>query len=142
MAMSQALQLITDLKLGWYTSIPPREMFAAQIIGTVLGALTNCRSNSETVLLLTHVRRDTSISSVIETPDVGWLATRSHGAVDRTSTRDLLLGQYHLGCRVAAALLCGQILGPVLGLPIRRSPARPIVVGAQALARQEAQQGK
>lgn len=42
MAMSQALQLIADLKLGWYTSIPPREMFAAQVIGTVLGALTNC----------------------------------------------------------------------------------------------------
>jgi hypothetical protein len=42
MAMSQALQLVADLKLGWYTSIPPREMFAAQTIGTVLGALTNC----------------------------------------------------------------------------------------------------
>lgn len=46
MAMSQALQLVADLKLGWYTSIPPREMFAAQVIGTVLGALTNCTSNS------------------------------------------------------------------------------------------------
>lgn len=44
MAMSQALQLIADLKLGWYTSIPPREMFAAQIIGTVLGAITNCET--------------------------------------------------------------------------------------------------
>lgn len=42
MAMSQALQLTSDLKLGWYTSIPPREMFACQIIGTVIGALTNC----------------------------------------------------------------------------------------------------
>nr|XP_019009874.1 OPT family small oligopeptide transporter [Kwoniella pini CBS 10737]OCF48655.1 OPT family small oligopeptide transporter [Kwoniella pini CBS 10737] len=41
MAMSQALALTADLKLGWYTSIPPREMFACQIIGTVLGALTN-----------------------------------------------------------------------------------------------------
>ncbi|GFZ47101.1 hypothetical protein JCM24511_04843 [Saitozyma sp. JCM 24511] len=41
MAMSQALSLTNDLKLGWYTSIPPREMFACQIIGTVLGALTN-----------------------------------------------------------------------------------------------------
>ncbi|KAL7420969.1 hypothetical protein Q5752_003853 [Cryptotrichosporon argae] len=41
MAMSQALQLTNDLKLGWYMSIPPREMFACQIIGTVLGALTN-----------------------------------------------------------------------------------------------------
>ncbi|BEJ15101.1 hypothetical protein CspHIS471_0408680 [Cutaneotrichosporon sp. HIS471] len=41
MAMSQALQLITDLILGWYTSIPPREMFLVQTIGTVLGALTN-----------------------------------------------------------------------------------------------------
>jgi len=42
MAMSQALNLTSDLKLGWYTSIPPREMFACQIIGTVLGALANC----------------------------------------------------------------------------------------------------
>jgi hypothetical protein len=42
MAMSQALSLTNDLKLGWYTSIPPREMFACQIMGTVLGALTNC----------------------------------------------------------------------------------------------------
>lgn len=44
MAMSQALALTADLKLGWYTSIPPREMFTCQIIGTVLGALTNCVS--------------------------------------------------------------------------------------------------
>lgn len=42
MAMSQALSLTNDLKLGWYTSIPPREMFVCQILGTVLGALTNC----------------------------------------------------------------------------------------------------
>nr|XP_018259221.1 OPT family small oligopeptide transporter [Kwoniella dejecticola CBS 10117]OBR81379.1 OPT family small oligopeptide transporter [Kwoniella dejecticola CBS 10117] len=41
MAMSQALALTADLKLGWYTSIPPREMFACQIMGTVLGALAN-----------------------------------------------------------------------------------------------------
>ncbi|WVQ81284.1 OPT family small oligopeptide transporter [Cryptococcus sp. DSM 104549] len=41
MAMSQALALTADLKLGWYTSIPPREMFTCQIIGTVLGALAN-----------------------------------------------------------------------------------------------------
>lgn len=43
--MSQALGLVGDLKLGWYTSIPPREMFACQILGTVLGALTNCTSS-------------------------------------------------------------------------------------------------
>jgi hypothetical protein len=42
MAMSQALQLVNDLKLGWYMSIPPREMFIVQTLGTVLGALTNC----------------------------------------------------------------------------------------------------
>ncbi|WWC91168.1 OPT family small oligopeptide transporter [Kwoniella dendrophila CBS 6074] len=41
MAMSQALALTSDLKLGWYTSIPPREMFVCQILGTVLGALAN-----------------------------------------------------------------------------------------------------
>jgi hypothetical protein len=44
MAMSQALSLVADLKLGWYTSIPPREMFACQILGTIIGALANCES--------------------------------------------------------------------------------------------------
>lgn len=44
MAMSQALSLTADLKLGWYTSIPPREMFACQILGTVLGCFANCQS--------------------------------------------------------------------------------------------------
>jgi len=39
--MSQALALTSDLKLGWYTSIPPREMFFCQILGTVLGVLAN-----------------------------------------------------------------------------------------------------
>ena len=43
MAMSQALSLTADLKLGWYTSIPPREMFACQILGTVLGVFANCK---------------------------------------------------------------------------------------------------
>jgi hypothetical protein len=42
MAMSQALALTSDLKLGWYTSVPPREMFACQIIGTILGCFANC----------------------------------------------------------------------------------------------------
>lgn len=44
MAMSQALNLVSDLKLGWYTSIPPREMFSCQILGTIIGALANCES--------------------------------------------------------------------------------------------------
>lgn len=44
MAMSQALALTGDLKLGWYTSIPPREMFACQILGTIIGCFTNCQS--------------------------------------------------------------------------------------------------
>jgi hypothetical protein len=44
MAMSQALALTSDLKLGWYCSIPPKEMFATQIIGTILGAFSNCQS--------------------------------------------------------------------------------------------------
>ena len=43
MAMSQALELTSDLKLGWYTSIPPRQMFACQVLGAVIGALTNCK---------------------------------------------------------------------------------------------------
>ena len=55
MAMSQALALTADLKLGWYTSIPPREMFACQIIGTILGCFANCE--------LAFVKLKTSSSS-------------------------------------------------------------------------------
>jgi hypothetical protein len=73
MAMSQALQLTADLKLGWYTSIPPREMFACQVIGTIIGALTNCmqyrsysylHSNSN-ALSVTLTSTDTTLVSVI-----------------------------------------------------------------------------
>ncbi|CEH13062.1 Sexual differentiation process protein ISP4 [Ceraceosorus bombacis] len=41
MAMSQALDLTTDLKLAHYMKIPPRHMFVAQTIGTVIGCCVN-----------------------------------------------------------------------------------------------------
>lgn len=53
MAMSQALALTGDLKLGWYTSIPPREMFACQILGTIIGCFTNCQLD----IVLTRLTR-------------------------------------------------------------------------------------
>jgi len=38
--LSQALKFVSDMKLGHYMKIPPRSMFAAQIIGTVVTATT------------------------------------------------------------------------------------------------------
>ncbi|KAG6376476.1 OPT oligopeptide transporter protein-domain-containing protein [Boletus reticuloceps] len=39
--VSQASLLLRDLKIGQYTKLPPRASFAAQIIGTFLGAILN-----------------------------------------------------------------------------------------------------
>jgi hypothetical protein len=65
MAMSQALDLVSDLKLGWYTSIPPREMFACQILGTVIGAITNCMSFPYNKHSHADANTDITLTSVI-----------------------------------------------------------------------------
>ncbi len=41
LAMGQALDLISDLKLAHYMKIPPRQMFLTQILGTVIGCVVN-----------------------------------------------------------------------------------------------------
>ncbi|CAD6972700.1 unnamed protein product [Tilletia controversa] len=41
MTMSQALDLVTDLKLGHYMKVPPKHMFVAQTLGTVIGCIVN-----------------------------------------------------------------------------------------------------
>lgn len=41
MTMSQCLDLASDLKLGIYAKIPPKDMFIFQIYGTSLGAIIN-----------------------------------------------------------------------------------------------------
>ncbi|KAJ3028987.1 UNVERIFIED_CONTAM: hypothetical protein HDU68_000427 [Siphonaria sp. JEL0065] len=41
MTMFQGLYLVQDLKLGHYVKIPPRAMFIAQIVSTVVGALVS-----------------------------------------------------------------------------------------------------
>ena len=41
MAMSQALSLVSDLKMGHYMKISPRTMFFVQLYGTVLGSIVN-----------------------------------------------------------------------------------------------------
>ncbi|KAJ1934285.1 hypothetical protein EC988_008856, partial [Linderina pennispora] len=38
MAMSQALSLISDQKLGHYMKVPPRHMFWAQVVGTIIAS--------------------------------------------------------------------------------------------------------
>ena len=65
MAMSQALALTGDLKLGWYTSIPPREMFACQILGTVLGCFANCTLPFPLVFGTQGWSTDTQISRLL-----------------------------------------------------------------------------
>ncbi|TPX37132.1 hypothetical protein SmJEL517_g01015 [Synchytrium microbalum] len=41
MTLSQALNLVSDLKLGVYMKIPPRAMFIGQFYGTTIGAVVN-----------------------------------------------------------------------------------------------------
>ncbi|EGG06337.1 putative oligopeptide transporter [Melampsora larici-populina 98AG31] len=41
MTMSQCLDLASDLKLGIYAKIPPKDMFLCQIVGTSVGAVIN-----------------------------------------------------------------------------------------------------
>ncbi|KAK0553947.1 hypothetical protein OC845_000936 [Tilletia horrida] len=41
MTMSQSLDLVTDLKLGHYMKVPPKHMFVAQTVGTVIGCVVN-----------------------------------------------------------------------------------------------------
>ncbi|KAJ2956814.1 hypothetical protein NQZ79_g7394 [Umbelopsis isabellina] len=40
-SMAQGLAFVGDLKLGHYTKVPPRAMFAVQIIGTFVGGIVN-----------------------------------------------------------------------------------------------------
>ena len=40
MTLTQAVSFISDLKLGHYAKIPPRAMFRAQILATLLSVLT------------------------------------------------------------------------------------------------------
>ncbi|KAI9324115.1 OPT oligopeptide transporter [Zopfochytrium polystomum] len=39
--VNQALGLVADLKLGQYMKVPPRAVFAAQVLGTLIGGLMN-----------------------------------------------------------------------------------------------------
>ncbi|KAI8613863.1 OPT oligopeptide transporter protein-domain-containing protein [Chytriomyces sp. MP71] len=39
MSMSQGLSLVADLKLGHYIKIPPRDMFIAQLVSTIVAAI-------------------------------------------------------------------------------------------------------
>ncbi|KZT74165.1 OPT superfamily oligopeptide transporter [Daedalea quercina L-15889] len=56
-ALVQAASMLSDLKLGQYTKLPPRVTFAVQMAGTIIGALLNyvimqtVVSNERTILL-------------------------------------------------------------------------------------------
>lgn len=40
-ALGQAAVMLSDLKLGQYTKVPPRVTFVVQLAGTVVGAMLN-----------------------------------------------------------------------------------------------------
>lgn len=138
--MSQALSLAGDLKLGWYTSIPPREMFAAQIIGTVLGALANCQWLFHVVSpqLTAPPRCHTGIGDHLEETLLGWNSGGPDWPMDRASTRDILLGIDHLGRSRPRPLLCRQIRLAIRRLCPRRCCSDPHVDRPQALSRVQA----
>ncbi|KAF8587930.1 OPT oligopeptide transporter [Ramaria rubella] len=54
-ALTQATAMLSDLKLGQYTKLPPRATFTVQIVGTVVGALLNY------VIMQTVVNNERSI---------------------------------------------------------------------------------
>jgi len=40
MTLTQAISFISDLKLGHYAKIPPRAMFRAQMLATLMSVIT------------------------------------------------------------------------------------------------------
>jgi uncharacterized oligopeptide transporter (OPT) family protein len=56
-ALNQATGMLSDLKLGQYTKLPPRATFVVQLVGTTVGALLNyvimqtVINNERTILL-------------------------------------------------------------------------------------------
>jgi hypothetical protein len=44
-ALNQAASMLSDLKLGQYTKIPPRVTYIVQMVGTIVGAMLNCMSS-------------------------------------------------------------------------------------------------
>lgn len=128
MAMSQALGLVSDLKLGWYTSIPPREMFACQILGTVLGALTNCMYIH--TMSADNPRLHLSISNKRKAPISRWHTCRSHRTMDWSLTSRILLRLNHLGCGRSRSFLRRKISLVVCGIRTRRDRPACLFLGA------------
>ncbi|KAF8521458.1 OPT oligopeptide transporter protein-domain-containing protein [Hysterangium stoloniferum] len=59
--LTQAVAMLSDLKLGQYTKLPPRVTFIVQIVGTVVGALLNCTYIISDVIMQTIVDNERSI---------------------------------------------------------------------------------
>ena len=45
-ASAQSIQFVADLKLGHYMKIPPRTMFAAQTVATIIAAFVSIGVNA------------------------------------------------------------------------------------------------
>lgn len=76
MAMSQALNLVADMKLALYMKIPPRAMYKAQFLGTVIGCVVN-------YMVLSFVLSPTSgyvpfLSGEVEDPTGQWDGRKIH----------------------------------------------------------------
>ena len=123
MAMSQALDLVSDLKLGWYTSIPPREMFACQILGTVIGAITNCTcSQTITQIPCSHLcRYHAHIGDNFQKALFGRNDPRSNRSMDRSITFHILLRGHYMGSSRTRQVLQREIYLVIYGFRPWRS---------------------
>ncbi|KAG7699842.1 hypothetical protein KL930_004951 [Ogataea haglerorum] len=64
-SVGQAFALLNDLKLGYYVKLPPRDTFAAQMIGTVIGAIFNYIMMNSIVDSQFDLLKDIEATSVI-----------------------------------------------------------------------------
>lgn len=71
MAMAQALDLVTDLKLAHYMKIPPKDMFISQLMGTCIGCFVNL-----------------AVVRIILNPEAGYRGFLDGSEIDPTSQWD------------------------------------------------------
>ena len=139
MAMSQALELTSDLKLGWYTSIPPRQMFACQVLGAVIGALTNCTPLHRHVAGRLTYRHNPHIGNLLQKTVPRRNDPRPDRSMDRESPFDLLFSLNNLGSSSSSSVLQREVYMVVYGFRTWRYSTPCRVLGTQEMAWKEDQ---
>ena len=87
--MSQALALVSDLKLGLYCKIPPKTMFFVQSVGTALGAIVNYSQYEGIVCRSGETDHSCSIRAICHQCEAA-VPGRHSGGSDRTVDGQLL----------------------------------------------------